>query len=344
MGMRRRELLGVLGGAAVGPLAASAQQTMPVGLSLLSLINSAAAQTWPTRAIKLIVSTGPGLATDIMARLLSDRLSRALGQQIFVENIPVAAGMIGAQAAVRSPPDGYTFYFAPASAISSNMFLYKSVPYDPINDFTPVAMICDSGPFAISVQPTLPINTLPDLIAYAKAHPGAVSYGVDTSSGYAVVLGQVVGKRAMIDWVQVPYKSTPQMLQDATAGVTQATISSSGATLPLARDGKLRIVAISSEKRFPGLDELPTIAETIPGIAIDGWFAVVAPAKTPAPIIERMNKEIDVALKDTEFKSRLRALGLATSGAGTPQSTGDFIRAQIERWRGLVKELDIQPQ
>jgi tripartite-type tricarboxylate transporter receptor subunit TctC len=110
MGMRRREFLGVLGGAAVGPVAASAQQTMLVGLSLLSLINSAAAQTWPTRAIKLIVSTGPGLATDIMARLLSDRLSRALGQQIFVENIPGAAGMIGAQAAVRSPPDGYTFY------------------------------------------------------------------------------------------------------------------------------------------------------------------------------------------------------------------------------------------
>jgi tripartite-type tricarboxylate transporter receptor subunit TctC len=134
------------------------------------------------------------------------------------------------------------------------------------------------------------------------------------------------------------------MLQDATAGVTQATISSSGATLPLARDGKLRIVAISSEKRFPGLDDLPTIAETLPGIAIDGWFAVVAPAKTPAPIIERMNKEIDVALKDTEFRSRLGALGLATSGAGTPRSTGDFIRAQIERWRGLVKELDIQPQ
>ena len=109
--------------------------------------------------------------------------------------------MIGAQAAARSPPDGYTFYFAPASAISSNMFLYKSVPYDPINDFIPVAMICDSGPFAISVQPSLPISTLPDLIAYAKAHPGAVSYGVDTSSGYAVVLGQVVGKRAMIDWI-----------------------------------------------------------------------------------------------------------------------------------------------
>ena len=148
----------------------------------------------------------------------------------------------------------------------------------------------------------------------------------------------------MIDWVQVPYKSTPQMLQDTTAGVTQATISSTGATLPLARDGKLRIVAISSERRFPGLDDLPTIAETIPGVAIDGWFAIVAPAKTPAPIVERLNKEIDLALKDTEFASRMAAMGLATSGAGTPKSTSEFIHAQIERWRGLVKELDIQPQ
>ena len=154
--------------------------------------------------IKIIVSTGPGLATDIMARLMSDRLSRQLGQQVYVENIPGAAGMIGAQAAARSAPDGYTFYFAPASAVASNMYLYKSIPYDPARDFTPIAMICDSGPFALSIQPELPIKSLPDLIAYSKANPGKLSYGLDTSSGYAVVIGQLLTKRGDINWVQVP--------------------------------------------------------------------------------------------------------------------------------------------
>jgi tripartite-type tricarboxylate transporter receptor subunit TctC len=224
------------------------------------------------------------------------------------------------------------------------MFFYKSMSYDPTTDFAPVAMICDRGPFALSVHPDLPIKTLPELIGYAKARPGALSYGVDTSSGYAVVLGQVIGKRAEIEWIQVPYKSTPQMMQDATVGVTQAVISSSGATLPLANAGKLRIVAISSEARFPGMDDIATISETIPGIVVDGWFAIVAPAKTPTPIIERLNKEVDAVLGDTEFTSRLKTMGLATSGSGTPKSTAEFIQAQIERWRGLAKELDIQPQ
>jgi tripartite-type tricarboxylate transporter receptor subunit TctC len=319
-----------------------------VCLSLLVSIHTAASQSasqvWPTRPVKLIVSTGAGLGTDIMARLLSERLSRALGQQMYVENIPGAAGMIGAQAAARSQPDGYTFYFAPASAISSNLFLYKSVPYDPVTDFAAVAMISDRGPFTISVQPNLPIRTLAELITYANKNPGTFSYGVDSSSGIAVVLGRILGKRGMIDWVQVPYKSTPQMLQDTTAGVTQASISSTGATLPLASGGKLRIIAISSDRRFPGLDDLPTIGETIPGVSMDGWFAIVAPARTPAPIVERLNKEIDLALKDTEFASRMTAMGLASSGAGTPKSTNEFIQAEIERWRGLVKELDIQPQ
>jgi tripartite-type tricarboxylate transporter receptor subunit TctC len=292
----------------------------------------------------LIVSTGPGLATDIMARLMAEGLSRQLGQQVFVENVPGAAGMIGAGAAARAAPDGYTFFFGPASALSSNMYLYKSVPYEPSRDFVPVAMVCDSAPFALSIQATLPIDTVPALIAHAKAKPGTLSYAVDTSSGYAVVIGQLLGKRGGIDWVQVPYKSTPQMLQDTSAGVTQLMISSVGAVQGMVTAGKLRMVALSSERRFPGLDSVPTMAETFPGFRIEGWFAVVAPIGTPAPIVDRLNREIDTFLRSPDLPPKLLTLGLATSGAGTPRSTGEFLRAEQERWKNLVTELDIQPQ
>jgi tripartite-type tricarboxylate transporter receptor subunit TctC len=313
-------------------------------LAMIAAAGQANSQAWPARPIKLIVSTGPGLATDIMARLLSDRLSRRLGQQMFVENIPGAAGMLGARAAAQAPRDGYRFYFGPASALSSNMFLYKSVPYDPARDFTPVAMVCDSGPFVVSVQPELPIKTLPDLISYAKANPGKLSYAIDTSSGYQVVIGRLLTKRGGIDWVQVPYKSTPQMLQDTASGVVQVMISSVTAAQAFVGAGKLRWIAISADKRFPGLEDLPTIAETLPGFRIDGWFAVVAPAGTPADIVQRLNKEIDAVLKEPDIAPRLRAFGLASSGAGTPESTGNFIAAEKNRWSNLVKELGIEPQ
>ncbi len=304
----------------------------------------AQAQSWPSRPVKLIVSTGPGLGTDIMARLMSDGLSRQLGQQIYVENMPGAAGMIGAAAAARALPDGYTLYFAPASALSSNMYLYKSIPYEPSRDFAPVAMVCDSAPFALSVQADLPIKTVPDLVAYAKTKPNTLSYAVDTSSGYAVVIGQLLSKRGGFDWVKVPYKSTPQMLQDTSAGITQLMISSVAAVQSMVAAGKLRVIGLSSERRFPGFDNVPTIAETFPDFRIDGWFAVVAPAGTPAPVIDRLNREIGNYLKGPDLPGRLLALGMATNGAGTPQSTGDLIREESERWRKLVVELNIQPQ
>ena len=312
--------------------------------AMLVVSDRASAQAWPTRSIKLIVSTGPGLATDIMARMMSEGLSRQLGQQVFVENVPGAAGMIGTQAAARAAPDGYTFLFGPASSLSSNMYLYKSVPYVPLRDFAPVAMVCDSSPFAVSVNPDIPIKAIPDLIAYSKANPGKLSYGVDTSSGYAVVIGQLLGKRGGVDWVQVPYKSTPQMLQDTAAGTTQLMISSIGAVQGMVAGGKLRMVAISSDRRFPGLEHVSTIAETLPDFRIEGWFAVMAPIGTPPPIVDRMNKEIDAFLKTADLPPKLKNLGLATNGAGTPQSTAEFIQAEQDRWKKLVVELDIQPQ
>ena len=255
-------------------------------------------QNWPARPIKLIVATGPGLATDIMARLLSEGVSRTLGQQMFVENMPGASGIVGAGAAARAPNDGYTFFFANASGLTSNMFLIKSLPYDPVRDYTPVAMVCDSGPFVVAVHPDLPVKTLAELIAYAKAQPGKLSYAVDASSGFGVVAGKLMNKRAAMEMVEVPYRATAQMLQDAVMGTVQLMISSVAASDAFVKAGKLRRIAISSNRRFPGMEDLPTIGETLPGFVVDGWFAVVAPAGTPASIVARLNQEIAHFLAD----------------------------------------------
>jgi tripartite-type tricarboxylate transporter receptor subunit TctC len=311
---------------------------------MLLAATPATAQDWPTRPIKMIVSTGPGTGTDAMARLLSDRVQRHLGQQIVIENMAGAAGMIGAQAAARAPADGYTLYYAPSSSMSSNLFFYKNVPYHPLRDFAPVALVGDRSAFAVAVHPDVPVKTLPELIALAKAQPGKLTYAVDMSSGYQVAFGQLLTKRADVDIVRVPYKSAPQMLQDASSGTTSMVLAALGAINSLINGGRLRLLAIASEKRFPGLEDVPTVAETLPGVRIEAWFTVMAPKDTPEPIVRRVNEAVDRALKEPDMPQRFKSLGLLTGSAGTPASTGEYIRAELERWGALAKELDIQPQ
>ncbi len=307
---------------------------------------SARAQTasWPTRPIRLIVPTGPGLGTDIMARMLADGVSRSLGQQVYVENLPGAAGILGAQAAARAAPDGYTLFFANASTFTSNMFMLKSLPYDPTRDFTAVAMVSNRGPFVLSVNPDLPVRSLSELIAYGKAQPDKLSYGVDATSGYGVVVGRLLNKRGAIGMVEVPYRATGQMLQETAAGTTQAMISSFAAVVGFAQAGKVRRIAISSAQRFPGVDDLPTIGETLPGFEIDGWLTVVAPAGTAAEIIARLNQEIGQFLQQPEIQQRLNGLGLAITGANTPATTEAFIRREQAQWRSIAQELDLKPE
>ena len=313
-------------------------------VGILILAGGANAQSWPTRPIKLIVPTGAGHAVDIMARILTTGVSQALGQSMFVENMPGASGFLGAQATARSEPDGYTFLFAPASLLSSNMYLFKSLPYDPSRDFAPVAMVCDRGPILVTLNPDLPVKTIPELIAYGKANPGKLSYAVDASGGFAIATGRLLNKRGQIGMVEVPYRSSPQMVHDTIAGTTQLLVGSMPPVVGAVKAGKLRWIAVSSDQRFPGMEDTPTIAETLPGFRIDGWFAVVAPAGTPAPILQRLNREIDAVFKSPEVRQRALGFGLAVSDAGTPESTGEFIRTEQERWRVLVQELGMEQQ
>jgi tripartite-type tricarboxylate transporter receptor subunit TctC len=313
--------------------------------AVLGVAGQAHAQDWPSsRPIKLIVPTGAGHAVDIMARMLATGVSQTLGQTIFVENMPGASGFVGAQATARAEPNGYTFLFAPASLMSSNMHLFKSLPYDPSKDFSAVAMVVDKGPMVVSVNPDLPVKTIPELIAYGKANPGKLSYGVDASGGFAIAAARLLNKRGGIGMVEVPYRSSPQMAQDTMAGTVPLMVSSIPPVASAEKAGKLRWLGASSAQRFPGLENLPTIAETLPGFQIDGWFVVVAPAGTPAPILQKLNREIDAVFKSPEIRARALGFGLGVSDAGTPESTQAFIRSEQERWRGLVTELGMEPQ
>jgi len=302
------------------------------------------AQEWPSRPIKLVVPSGPGLGADILARLLSERMSQRLGQPMVVENLAGAAGMIGGQAVARAAPDGYTFYFGLAGALSSNLVLFKSVPYDPIRDFTPVGMVSESGPFVISVNAEAPYKSLADVIAYAKANPGKLSYGIDASSGYQAVVGKLLAKRAGVELLAVPYRATAQVMQDTASGVNPMMISAVAAVQGFAQSGKVRRIAITSAQRFPGLDDVPAVAETLPGFRVDGWLAVVAPAGTPDPIVTRLNREIDAFVKEPAIQQRLLSLGFATKSAGTPESIKAFMKSEIDAWKTMAAELNIEPQ
>jgi tripartite-type tricarboxylate transporter receptor subunit TctC len=303
-----------------------------------------AASPWPTRPIRMIVPTGAGTATDIMARLVANGIGAGLGQAVVVENMPAASGLLAHQAAARATPDGYTLLFTATSGLSVNPISFKALPYDPARDFTAVAMVCSLGPQMLSVNAELPVKTVPEFFAYAKANRGKLSIAFDNTAGAAAFAAKLLNRRAELGLVEVPYRATAQMTQDAASGVVQVLMSSIAAARAMVEAGRLRRLAVTSPARFPALPDLPAIAEFAPGVAVNGWFAVMAPTGTPAAVVARVNREIGEFLKGPGIQERLYSFGLATEGAGTPESTAAFIRADQQRWRELAKELGVEPQ
>lgn len=311
---------------------------------LFASATTAYAQGWPNRPIKLVVPTGPGAATDVMARLLSEGISRALGQTVVVENMAGASGILAHQTVARAAPDGYTFLFTNTSGMIFNPISFKQLPYDPIRDFTPVASVCSQGPQMVSVNADVPARSVPELIAYARANRGKLSIAFDVTAGAAGVATRLFNKRADLGLAEVPYRSAAQMAQDVASGINPVLMSSIAAANAMVQAGKVRRLAVTSAARFQGLPDLPALNETLPGVVVDGWFGVVAPTGTPPDIIARVNREIGEFLKGEEIQKRLITFGLATSGAGTPESTAALIREMQVHWRALARELDIQPQ
>jgi tripartite-type tricarboxylate transporter receptor subunit TctC len=312
--------------------------------AVVVLATTANAQTWPSRPIKLIVPTGPGAATDVMARLVADGASRTLGQPMVVENMPGASGILAHQSVARAQADGYTLLFTNTSGMAINPVSFKQLPYDPTRDFTAVALVCSLGPQMLSVNADLPVATVGELIAYAKSNPGKLSIAFDNTAGAAAFGAKLFNRRAGLGLVEVPYRSAAQLTQDVASGVNQVMMSSIAAANAVVQAGKVRRLAVTSGKRFPGLPELPSLNETVPGIVMDGFFAIVAPAGAPADAVARLNREIARYLEGSDIRERLLAIGLATEGGGTPETTAQAIRREQEQWRALAKELPIEPQ
>jgi tripartite-type tricarboxylate transporter receptor subunit TctC len=307
------------------------------------ITGSASAQSWPERSGRIITGAGPGSVPDIVARMVGERMTRAFGRPFIVENVMGGGGLIAAQNAARAAPDGYTFFTAGVGFIATDRYMFKSVPYDTDRDFVPVAMLYDSAPFAIAVRPDLPVRTVAELIALAKAQPGKLSSGSD-SVGVTAIVGQWFNKVTGADITLVPYKTVAQMLADAVGGSTHMVFNSVANVDSFRKAGKLRVIGISADRRLPFMADIPTIGETVPGFKIVGVGIMAAPAGTPPSIVQRVNREMDAFEKEPAYTERLQSFGIATSGAGTPQSIAEFIRAERALWDQVLKGLNVQPQ
>lgn len=313
--------------------------------ALLGLAAAAVcAQDWPTRPVKLIVSQAAGGAPDILARLIADGLSRRLAQQFLVDNRPGSANMVGAQAAARSAPDGATFFFATAAALVTNPYTFKSLPYDPVKDFDAVAMV-GKAPFLVLAHPSVPAKNLAELLALDKAEPGKLAFATDGPRNFSGMVAAWINRLAGTRFVAVPYNAMPQGVQDTVAGRTQLAILAIPAAGPFLKRAELRPLAITSATRAPGFEQIPPVADTLPGFDFVGWFAIVAPAGTPQNAIQGMNRAMAEVLRDPQVLSRTTSFGIFIhEGAGTPASTARFISAERERWGRLVREIGVQPQ
>jgi tripartite-type tricarboxylate transporter receptor subunit TctC len=303
---------------------------------------NALAQNYPTGPVKIILSNSAGGSPDITARIVADRLSKALGQQVFVENKPGGESVIGALLVARAPADGYTLYFGFNDALVSNRFRLKSLPYDPDNDFIPIANVVDSAPFVVAVHPDVPAKTFGELMEFARSNPGKLSYG--TTVGLSDTLAQWINKTAKVDIQRVPYRVNPQAVQDALSGRVQILLISLPSIEQFARSGQIRMLAVSGTKRFYKLPDIPTIAETYPGLVIEGWFELLGPAGIPTEIVQRLNREVDEIIKDREFVERLAQFGFSTSDAMTPHLLRMRVRTETERWRKIAQDIELKPQ
>lgn len=322
--MRRRLVLGL-------PAMAAAAAAAP-----------AAAQTWPTRAVRIVVPFGPGSGTDLGTRLLAQHLAAALGQPVIVENRPGATGTIAAQAVANAAPDGYTLLMGTNSTHGGNSATQRNLPYDPLRSFTPIAAVGIFPGFLV-VTPSLPVHTPAELVAYGRANPGALTFATGNVS--SLMMGEFFVRRLGIEAVRVSYPSNPQALTDVIAGRVSMMFPDMASSLPHVRAGRLRALAtVTLGERSPTAPELPTVAETVlPGLHVVGWIGLFAPAATPEPVAERLSQEVLKVLDTAEMKEGIARIG-AEPNLMSREAFRGFVRRQVEETIAFLAEIGVKPE
>ena len=295
---------------------------------------------YPQRPIRMIVGLPAGGSTDIMARLLSAKLAERVGQQVVVDNRPGANGIIAINLVVASQPDGYTLIMGPGS-FGTLGSLYAKLPFDVRKDLAPIALIATS-PYVLVVQPSLPIKTVADLAAYAKANPGKLNFAASTPGSLQRLSGELLKRTGGFDMLYVPYKGTGAMMPDVLGGRLHVVIDNVLTLAPLIRNGTLRGLGVTSGKRSVVLPDLPTLAETgVPGFHVVGWFGVFAAAKTPQAIVTRLYGEIAAIMKEPDMRDRLLAQG-AEPLSGPPDELRRHLAREIEVWGKVIREAGVK--
>jgi tripartite-type tricarboxylate transporter receptor subunit TctC len=311
---------------------------LAVLLGLTCALGAASAQPYPSRPIKLVVPFPPGGPVDVMGRLVAQELSQRLGT-VVVDNRPGAGGTIGSRSAAAAPPDGYTLLFGSSTTLAASPALYKNLGYDPVRSFAPVAMI-SSVPFALVVAPALPVRTVAELVAYAKAHPGKLNYGAPTGA-LPHLTAEMFKTAAGVDIVHIPYKGAANGITDLLSGQVDLTFEPISVLVGHIRDGTLRALAVTGETRSAELPDLPTMIECgLPSVVSVSWSGIVAPVGTAEPIVERINAVVNAALGTPDMQSALARLGAAPR-AGTPADFAGFIAAETPKWAAVVKAAHI---
>jgi tripartite-type tricarboxylate transporter receptor subunit TctC len=314
--------------------------TMLALAAVVPLAAQGQAADYPSRPVKMIVPFPPGSATDLAARIMGQQLQNALGKPFIVENRPGAQGTIAGNEVVRAAPDGHTLLFTSNTAVASNVPLMKKMPYDPAKDFAPIAGVGDNS-LVLMVKPDFPAKNLQEFIAHAKQRPGKLAGGYGSTSSQISI--SLLSKLGGLDVLSVPYKGIPLAVNDVLSGQVQFTFVDLGNAMAQAKGGTLRPIAITADKRNPLVPDWPTLAEVLPGYNITAWFAIVAPAGTPAPIVDKLHAATIKALADPEVKTKLAGIGIAPMPMN-PAELQRFIVAEIGKWTKLTKEAGIEPE